>query len=278
MVLLAELQRGCDAGESEWSLGVDSTVVRAHQDAAGAPHALPSDVPIERLGVALDGHVSRSALPTGARSNYKERGDPASGPGPDPQREKTKPPDREALGHSRGGLSTKVHLAADQRCRPLAFVTTVGQRHDAVAFELVLSKVAVARHGPGRPRTRPDYALADKAYSSKAIREHLTKRGIKAVIPIKDDQAAARVRKGSRGGRPPVFDNARYRQRNTVERSVNKLRSTRAVATRYDKRDYIYEAPLPSPPSESGCVTPSDPIYGTRPSVRVDRSVVPARD
>ena len=176
----------------------------------------------------------------GAGSNYKECGEPA----PDLQPEKAKPADREALGHSRGGLSTKVHLVADQRCRPLAFVTTVGQRHDAVAFELVLGKVAVARLGPGRPRTRPDYALADKAYSSKAIRGHLAKRGIKAVIPVKEDQAGARARKGSRGGRPPKFDKARYRQRNTVERSVNKLRATRAVATRYDKRDYIYRGTL----------------------------------
>ena len=158
--------------------------------------------------------------------------------------QKAKPADREAWGHSRGGLSTKVHLIADQRCRPLAFVTTVGQRHDAVAFELVLGKVSVARSGLGRPRTRPDYALADKAYSSRAIREYLAKRGIKAVIPIKDDQADARIRKGSRGGRPPAFDTVRYRQRNTVERAVNKLRGTRAVATRYDKRDYMYRGTL----------------------------------
>jgi len=61
--------------------------------------------------------------------------------------------------------------------------------------------------------------LADKAYSSRSIREHLANRGIKAVIPIKDDQAAARARKGSRGGRPPAFDTARYRQRNTVNPS-----------------------------------------------------------
>ena len=181
----------------------------------------------------------RRRRPQGAQSNDNI---PASRPAstPDPQLHKAKPADREALGHSRGGLSTKVHLIADQRCRPLAFVTTVGQRHDAVAFELVLGKVSVARSGPGRPRTRPDYALADKAYSSRSIREHLALRGIKAVIPIKDDQADARIRKGSRGGRPPAFDKVRYRQRNTVERAVNKLRDTRAVATRYDKRDYMY--------------------------------------
>jgi transposase len=120
----------------------------------------------------------------------------------------------------------------------------LGQRHDAVAFDLTLAQVAVARTGPGRPRTRPDAVLADKAYSSHAIRAHLSRRGIKAVIAIKDDQHAARRRKGSRGGRPPSFDMVRYRDRNTVERAVNKLRSHRAVATRYDKRDYTYRGTI----------------------------------
>ena len=99
----------------------------------------------------------RQRHPQGAASNYK---DLASGTAStaDPQRQKAKPADREALGHSRGGLSTKAHPVADQRCRPLAFVTTVGQRHDAVAFELVLGKVFVpdqARAGPGRDPTTP---------------------------------------------------------------------------------------------------------------------------
>lgn len=137
-----------------------------------------------------------------------------------------------------------MHLAADSRCRPLAVITTVGQRHDAVAFELTLAQVAVRRHGPGRSRTRPDAVLSDKAYSSKAIRQHLARRGIKAVIPTKDDQANARAKKGSKGGRPPLFDKVHYRDRNTVERAVNKLRGHRAVATRYDKRDYIYRATI----------------------------------
>lgn len=148
------------------------------------------------------------------------------------------------MGRSRGGLSTKIHLAADGRCRPLGFLTTVGQRHDSVAFEPTLATVAVARIGPGRPRTRPDAVLSDKAYSSKAIRHHLARRGIKAVIPLKDDQHAARAKKGSAGGRPPAFDQDRYRDRNTVERAVNKLRAHRAVATRYDKRDYVYRGTL----------------------------------
>src|SRR4051794_25339752 len=88
---------------------------------------------------------------------------------------------------SRGGLLTKLHLAADRRCRPLGFITTLGQRRDSVAFELTLARVAVARLEPGRPKTRPDAVLADKAYSSRAIRAHLSRRKIKAVIAIKDD-------------------------------------------------------------------------------------------
>jgi transposase len=148
------------------------------------------------------------------------------------------------LGRSRGGLTTKIHLAADQRCRPLAVVTSEGQRHDAIAFQTVLDRVVVDRVGPGRPRTRPDWVLADKAYSSRQIRAYLAGRKIKTAIPVKDDQVAARRRKGRKGGRPPLFDPVRYRDRNTVERAVNKLRETRAVATRYDKRDYIYRGTI----------------------------------
>jgi len=176
----------------------------------------------------------------GADPNYTK----SSGPDPDPPPEQEKPLQREALGRSRGGLSTKLHIAADSRCRPLGFITTLGQRHDSVAFELTLAQVAVPRTGPGRPRTRPDAALADKAYSSRAIREHLSRRGIKAVIPIKDDQHTARLRKGARGGRPPSFDKVHYRDRNTVERAVNKLRAHRAVGSRYDKRDYMYRGTI----------------------------------
>ena len=81
-VVWAALQRGCDRGESEWSLGVDSTVIRAHQDAAGAPHAAPRDVPVERLAVALDGHVSRSSTRTTGGS-IELQGIRRSGTGPD---------------------------------------------------------------------------------------------------------------------------------------------------------------------------------------------------
>lgn len=96
----------------------------------------------------------------------------------------------------------------------------------------------------GRPRVTPDVVLADKAYSSRAIRTHLRRRGIRAVIPQPADQAANRKRLGSRGGRPPAFDCDAYKQRNTVERCINKLKQWRGLATRYDKTATIYLAGL----------------------------------
>ena len=152
--------------------------------------------------------------------------------------------DREALGRSRGGLSTKIHLLSDSRCRPLARVTTAGQRHDSLAFKPLMDRLRIARLGPGRPRTRPDRLLADKAYSNRQIRSHLRRRGIKATIPEKSDQQAARTAKGSHGGRPPAFDAQQYKTRNTAERAFNKLKGFRAVATRTDKREFVYQGTI----------------------------------
>jgi DDE family transposase len=97
--------------------------------------------------------------------------------------------------------------------------------------------------GP-RPRSQPDWLLADRAYGARGNRAWLARRGVKAAIPIKTDQARARLRKGRAGGRPADFDTQRYRDRNTVERAVNNLRETRAVGTRYDKRDYSFRGTI----------------------------------
>jgi len=99
-------------------------------------------------------------------------------------------------------------------------------------------------HRTGRPRTRPGRLLGDKAYSNRAIRAWCRAHHIKATIAEPADQQTNRRRKGSAGGRPPTFDKIQYRRRNTVERAVNKLKAFRAVATRYDKRDYMYQATL----------------------------------
>ncbi|MET8576542.1 IS5 family transposase [Streptomyces sp. NPDC005012] len=196
-VFTALMAQADEEGDLDWVVSVNSTIVRAHQHAAGA----------------------------------RKKGAPAGEPAD------------HAIGRSRGGLTTKIHLAADGRCRPLAFFLTGGQANDAPAFTEVMARVRVPRRR-GRPRTRPDVVLADKAYSSRAIRGHLRGRRIRAVIPVRADQNVHRLRRGSRGGRPPAFDREAYKQRNTVERCINRLKQWRGIATRYEKTATIYLAGL----------------------------------
>ncbi len=99
----------------------------------------------------------------------------------------------EGLGRSRGGFTSKIHLSADGRCRPLSLVVTPGQRADCTQFESVLEKIRVPRLGPGRPRKKPDSLAADKAYSNGLVRDYLRRRGVRHTIPEKTDSQAARV-------------------------------------------------------------------------------------
>ena len=148
------------------------------------------------------------------------------------------------MGRSRGGVTTKIHLVADSHCRPIARVTSAGQRHDSLAFTAVMADIRIRRRRGGRPRTRPDRVLADKAYSTRKIRITLRSRGIKATIPEPANQIAGRASRGSAGGRPPRFDKEIYKDRNTVERAINRLRGYRGVATRYDKREFVYKGTI----------------------------------
>jgi transposase len=152
--------------------------------------------------------------------------------------------DGEALGRSRGGLTTKIHVAVDGRGRPLSIVLTPGQAGDNPQLFNVLDAICVNQPGPGRPRTRPDMLIADKAYAHPSTRRKLRRRRIRHTIPERADQITRRKTKGSAGGRPPAVDTEVYKQRNVVERCFNRLKQWRDLATRYAKRASLYRAGL----------------------------------
>ena len=139
----------------------------------------------------------------------------------------------QALGRSRGGFSTKIHLRAERGGKPIASVLTAGQRHEQHALPALLDRGAVKRPGRGRPRLRPDRTAGDKGYSSRTVRRVLRQRRIGPVIPRKANER--------RDGR---FDRCAYRERNRVERLINRLKQHRAIATRYEKLEVSYHALL----------------------------------
>lgn len=117
---------------------------------------------------------------------------------------------------------------------------TAGQAGDSTMLKPLLAHLAVHRIGPGRPRTRPDALLGDKAYSSRGNRAMLRAKRTKTVIPQPSDQIGHRLRRGSAGGRPPAFDSDAYKGRNVIERSFNDHKQWRGLATRYDKLATVY--------------------------------------
>lgn len=103
-----------------------------------------------------------------------------------------------------------------------------------------MERIWVGRLDGGRPRTRPDRLGGDKAYCSRHNRRYLRRRQIKHTIPEPKGQRANRQRRGSKGGRPTGFDKTIHERRNEVERTINALKNSRAVATRYDEGAHVF--------------------------------------
>ena len=125
----------------------------------------------------------------------------------------------EALGRSRGGLSTKVHMVTDAKGQPIRFSLTGGQAHDAPQAIPLLDGI------------KADFVLADKGYDS--ILNFIHEQGAIAVIPPKSNRKIQRE-----------YDRELYKQRNLVERAFNKLKHWRRVATRYDRRSIHFLSAL----------------------------------
>jgi len=113
----------------------------------------------------------------------------------------------------------------------MSLVLTPGQRHEAKCVEPLISTGAVKRPGSGRPRLRPKRIVGDKGYCGKPVRDLLRRRGIRFTIAKKRNMC----RKGP-------FDKAIYRERNQIERSINRFKQFRRIATRYEKRLVHYRA------------------------------------
>lgn len=129
-----------------------------------APHPRPDEVRCRRRGGL--GREHRPHQHPGAPA--RGRGAATAEPG---GREKGAPHAAdEALGRSRGGLTTKLHLSCDGRGRPLSVVVTAGQVHESTQLAAVLDAIRVPRPGPGWPRKRPDRVLADKGYTYRRCR------------------------------------------------------------------------------------------------------------
>ncbi len=139
--------------------------------------------------------------------------------------------EQEASGRSQGGFSTKVHVRCEGKGKPMTFVLTARQRHEATVFERLMTQAAVQRLERGRPKQRPHPIVADKGYSSHKIRATLRRRGIAHTMPHKANEH-----------RTGPFNRAMYRSRNIV--LINRLKQYRRIATRCEKRAENYLAML----------------------------------
>jgi transposase len=126
-----------------------------------------------------------------------------------------------AIGQSRGGRTTKIHLAADANGLPIDFKITGGEVHDSQVAEQLICEVGQA-----------DYLIADKGYDSEKIRILVRKQHIVPIIPMKSNSKRENKE----------FDQYLYRLRHLVENAFARLKHFRAIATRFDKLARNYQS------------------------------------
>lgn len=152
---------------------------------------------------------------------------PRDAPAAAQKKERTEPADH-ALGRSRGGFSTKIHLLCDSHGHPLHFHLTAGQAHDNTALVPLLDGADDAVvDGDGEAIAWPVALAGDKGYRADWIDNLLLEIGIKPVIPSKENE--------DRAARPVEFDGAAYRKRSIVECLIGWLKECRRVLTRFEK-------------------------------------------
>ena len=131
-----------------------------------------------------------------------------------------------ALGRSRGGYSTKLHVLVDADGNVLSLTATPGQNHESTEFDCLLAN---CRLNLFRLANRPTKIVGDKGYSSTTIRESIKQYKIEPVIPTRSNELR----------RTSLISHS-YRRRNVVERVIGWLKESRRVATRYDKLPCSY--------------------------------------
>jgi len=203
--ILTGLQTRADALIT-WDVSVETTIARAHQHAAGA------------------------------RTHPDRQAEPAGGVGEEPA--------DHGLGRSRGGLPTRLHLTCEQGQKPLSMVVTGGQRGDSPRFIPVLARISVPRLSGGRPRTRPDRVLADKAYTSRANAAAASKPR----SPARPSRTRPGAAKGKADGHPLS------------------TRSSTANATPWSAASTVSNAAAPSRPDTTSSPSATKPPSASPPS------------
>ncbi|WAS91349.1 IS5 family transposase [Nannocystis punicea] len=138
-------------------------------------------------------------------------------------------PKDHALGRSRGGWGTKIHILCDAHGHPLHFHLSAGQIHDQTMVDTLLCGADETLHDEhGTPMAWPVALAGDKGYRANWVDQYLLELGIKPIIPSKENE--------DRSLRPVAFDKAAYRRRSIIECLIGWLKESRRIATRFEKK------------------------------------------